>query len=167
MPRRPVKASAKKTTPAPDVAVTAGPPITSVPPTKSDVKSVAKVAADGAPLVVPTHGRGALKQGGDHPRPGRPREETRQVVRELLEKQLLPRAAEVIGRSKKVSDHLAGIAAFSEIGFNEKIRLARAEGQAKAAVAAAAQSGSNASVQVHVSGGPTGVERGVGEVQSG
>ena len=39
-------------------------------------------------LVVPKHGRGRIKQGGTHPRPGRPPNELRGSMREILEKGL-------------------------------------------------------------------------------
>ncbi len=37
---------------------------------------------------MPRHGRGLLKQGGDHPRPGRPPNELRGTLREILERGL-------------------------------------------------------------------------------
>ena len=39
-------------------------------------------------LVVPKHGRGLIKQGGDHPRPGRPPNELRGTLRDILERGL-------------------------------------------------------------------------------
>jgi hypothetical protein len=140
---------------------------------KSDVKSAPAataaatgtaplVAADGAPLVVPAHGNGLLKQGGDHDRPGRPPNAVRLLAAQLLRDKLLPRAAEVIGRSKDGDLHLRAIEKFSEVAHNEKMRLAKLA--AGGVIAGRQGSGPVAAVQVHVSGGPTGVERAATEV---
>jgi hypothetical protein len=133
-------------------------------PGKSGAKSglpMPLAAADGAPLVPQPHG-GALKAGGDHARPGRPRDETRALVRQLLRDKVLPRAVEVIGASTDGDLHLRAIEKLTEVGFNEKIRVAQTQAAGRAAAAAASKSGSSASVEVHVSGGPTGVERATG-----
>jgi hypothetical protein len=128
---------------------------------KSGTKSGTLVAPDGTAMVAQPHG-GALKEGGDHARPGRPRNEVRELAAQLLKDKLLPRAVEVIGASTDGDLHLRAIEKLTEVGFNEKIRVAQTQAAGRAAAAAASKSGSSASVEVHVSGGPTGVERATG-----
>ncbi len=85
------------------------------------------------------------------PGPGRPSNRERQAFREALRTRVLPRLVELLEKSEDGDLILRAIQVFAEIGFNEKLRLAKATAQAN--------SNSNASVQVHLNGGPTGVER--------
>jgi hypothetical protein len=53
-------------------------------------------------LVVPKHGRGRIKQGGTHARPGRPPNELRGSMREILEKGL-PHLEEFVTGERSVT----------------------------------------------------------------
>ena len=71
-------------------------------------------------LVPQAHG-GALKQGGDHPRPGRPSNELRGSMREIIDKGL-PELEEIAtGRKGKPSDAVKAMGVAARFGLNDRV----------------------------------------------
>lgn len=165
-PRPKKKAATKKAAKrvkAPDVS----PDVSPAPDNPGENLGVVTPARKAVPLIPQPHG-GALQRGGTNPGGGRPPDRTRAVFRELLREKLAPKAVEVVGRSKDARLHLEALDRFAAIGFNEKMRTEKMRAEGKATAAAAAQAGASSNVQVHVSGGPTGLERpNGGEVANG
>ncbi len=72
-------------------------------------------------LVVPKHGRGAIKEGGSHARPGRPSNELRGSMREIIEKGLGELEEIATGRKGKPSDAVKAMGVAARFGLNDRV----------------------------------------------
>ena len=84
-----------------------------------DVSNNGKSERKSDKLVVPKHGRGQIKEGGNHPRPGRPKDVLRGSMREILEKGL-PHLEEFVTGDRddaRPSDQLKAIEIAGKFGL--------------------------------------------------